>query len=176
MSYVELVEDEWPVLFAGFGLTKYPAVGKFQWWLNQFADRIGASKISEDQKYGSATQSLYQKVMKDVFGLPESYTAQGPGVAAALIVQSSGGVPSVFGADEIRILQNAYSEYKSGSTTPSGGGGGGGGEDLDITEMDIMPPQTSKAGLGTLGWVLIGAVVVAGAYGGYVYGTKQGWW
>ncbi len=80
-----------------------------------------------------------------------------------------------FTATEINIIAGTVNTYlashRSSSDDDSGGGGGGSGGGAQF-----MPYAEEKAGMGTLGWVLVSGGVAAALYLGYRYftGKKKG--
>jgi hypothetical protein len=174
--------------FFGLGaLTEHPAVGRLQRYLNNFAARAGFAPLSIDNKYGGCTHAALKKFGKWYAALPGStlvyatdagVDAAGPMVMGAFLA----GVPPYAGLTPVEVIecQTAFGEWVAEGRPACGAGvdGSGGGDivkdDGDVVTDDIPPPPPpKKAGLGTLGWVLIGlGVVVAGGVVYYVATQK----
>lgn len=179
--------------FFGLGaLVEHAEVGKLQRFLNVFAEAAGFAPLSIDNKYGGCTHAALKKAAKYAATMPTmtlpvvgtvlrpvpypgdaGTDAIGPFFLSVFLLQA-------LTQDEINKTEDAWKEWVAEGKPACG-------VRTDGTPPDVLPeppgpptpptdggivggdivPQPKKAGLGTLGWVLIGLGVVAA--GGVVY-------
>lgn len=188
--YVQGEELVFGALGGFAALTEHPGVGKLQRYLNNFAARAGFAPLGVDNKYGGCTHLALKKFATWYSKLPGStllyvgdtmFNSMGPLAVAQFLAP---GVPPYAGLTgaELAEASTGWAEWvKAGSpacgSATSGGGdetgeeivADGGDGNADITTGDITPPQIKRAGMGTLGWFLVGlGVVVIGGIAYYV--------
>lgn len=164
-------------------LAAYPAVGKLQKFINAVGERAGLAPIGQDNKYGEVTHEQFKLVLRWLRqnGYPATpfetgLDTSGPILYGAVLLGTPPYQP--FTIAEITVLQKAWSEWKTASgpvstnidqevdatdDTP--------GEPtatvVPLTTEETIVPGAKRAGLGLVGWSLIGAGVLAAGYGGY---------
>lgn len=173
---------------SGFGaITAYPIVKTFQTVLNIWLKTNGKTRLVMDGKYGAKTHAA-------MLDYADAARGRDPQIPARALLDTNG--PAMFGSpllssmsfslDEALAIQQAFTEYKVTVTDAS--------EDVaqahaEAVEETILPefgpatdgstttvdvfPVAEQAGMGTLGYVLIGVVGVTAAYYGYKYATGK---
>jgi len=178
MSYVSVARGE-QLVFGSLGaLTSHPEIVKVQRYLNAYAAVAGYPKIGTDGKYGATTHRTLKLAVAywKEHGYPDypsgdRIDSAGAATAASFFLHPPVAWPAgvqpakPFGtgpdyAKGIAAIHLAWQEWKdqeaSGSTEP----------DAQTPSIEDLGPGDSgpyeKAGMGTFGWFLIGAAVLAG--------------
>ncbi len=172
------------VPFAGFGAVKYAGVTKLQKLINEFAlGETKSFKIEEDGEYGGCTHGALQDLRAWYATTHTSGFA--PSAAGGTILDEQGPkaiasmLTGIIATNKLSLgdlddIQAGYEAWVARGKPACGAGGSKPPATVDLTDDDgeILGPSPQKAGLGTVGWFLIGLGVVAAIGAGYWWLTK----
>jgi len=166
----------------GFGaLPVHSGVTVLQTYLNNFAEQAGFAPLSTKGQYGGCTHAALKKFCKwagPLYGLvyvgDALVDSAGPMIVVAFLKNA---IPPYAGLSAANMLEadTGFKEWKAAGSPACGVSTGGGDETAktDTVGGDIVSGGTAKAGLGILGWTLVGIGGVAAVAVIYHYATRN---
>ena len=175
--------------FEGLGefgaLAVHAGVTVLQKYLNNFAEQASFAPLSTKGQYGGCTHTALKKFCKwagSLYGLAyvgdATVDSAGPMIVVAFLKNA---IPPYAGLSDANMLDAAaaFTEWKAagapacGTTSGVGSGDETAKADDGTAHTGIVGGGTAKAGLGILGWALIGVGGVAAAAVIYHYATRN---
>jgi len=180
MLFAGLQEDA--LIFAGFGAAKRDGVETLQKLINEFASEreAGYSKVSEDGEYGGCTHATLKLLHqwytalggKVVFAQDSGIIdEQGPKAIASMLTGIL--ATNKLSLSDLEDIQAGYEDWVGRGSPACGAGSDKPPATTSLSDYEeTITPSVHKAGLGAIGWFLIGLAAVGAIGAGYWYFTR----